>query len=153
MITMTFKPRLCYHTQGIELTPQQQMDLGGNVVSFTFNASDAEIYGAQIDGGIQLPGDVNLDATLLWLAEARFVDSPEVQDSRFQADVDGDNAVPRAIDGNRLIRTPEWQFNGSVSKAVNLQSGTVDGVVSFGYRSSQHQTIFNGIDFNTQTFV
>jgi len=135
-------------TQGIELTPQQQMDLGGNVVSFTFNASDAEIYGAQIDGGIQLPGDVNLDATLLWLAEARFVDAPEIQDSRFQADVDGDNAVPRAIDGNRLIRTPEWQFNGSVSKAVNLQSGTVDGVVSFGYRSSQHQTIFNGIDFN-----
>jgi len=50
-------------TQGIELTPQQQQDLGGNVVSFTFNAADAEIYGAQFEGGIELPGDVNLDAT------------------------------------------------------------------------------------------
>jgi len=135
-------------TQGIELTPEQQMNLGGNVVSFTFNAADAEIYGAQFEGGLQLPGDVNLDATLLWLAEARFVNAPEIQDSRFQADVDGANSVPRAIDGNRLIRTPEWQFNGSVSKAVNLDSGKIDGVVSFGYRSSQHMTIFNGIDFN-----
>ena len=135
-------------TQGIELTPQQQMDLGGNVVSFTFNAADAEIYGAQIDGGIQLPGDVNLDGTLLWLAEARFVNAPDIQDSRFQADVDPENSVLRSIDGNRLIRTPEWQFNGSISKAINVPTGTLDGIVSFGYRSSQHMTIFNGIDFN-----
>ena len=135
-------------TQGIELTPQQQMDLGGNIVSFTFNASDAEIFGGQIDGGIQLPGDINFDATLLWLAEARFVNSVDVQDSRFQADVDPENAVDRNIEGNRLIRTPEWQFNGSVSKAVDVPGGSLDGVVSFGYRSSQHMTIFNGIDFN-----
>jgi len=124
------------------------MDLGGNVVSFTFNAADAEIYGAQIDGGIQLPGDVNLDGTLLWLAEARFVNAPDIQDSRFQADVDPENSVLRSIDGNRLIRTPEWQFNGSISKAINVPTGTLDGIVSFGYRSSQHMTIFNGIDFN-----
>ena len=135
-------------SQGVELTPQQQMDLGGNIVSFTFNASDAEIYGAQFEGGLQLPGDINLDATLLWLAEARFVESDDVQDSRFQADVEPDNAVDRNIEGNRLIRTPEWQFNGSISKAVEIDSGTFDGILSFGYRSSQHQTIFNGIDFN-----
>lgn len=135
-------------TQGVELTPEQLMGLGGNIVSFTFNASDAEIYGAQFEGGLQLPGDINLDGTLLWLAEARFVNSQDVQDSRFQADVDPDNAVDRNIEGNRLIRTPEWQFNGSVSKALDVKTGTLDGIVSFGYRSSQHMTIFNGIDFN-----
>jgi len=133
--------------QGLEVDEGFANNIGGNVVSFTFNASDAEILGAQIDGGIQLPGDVNFKGTLLWLAEARFVDAPEVSDSRFQSDVEPENAVPRPIDGNRLIRTPEWQFNGSVSKAVEIQSGTFDGIVSFGYRSSQHQTIFNGIDF------
>lgn len=138
-------------SQGVMLTPQQQMDLGGNIVSFTFNAADAEIYGAQFEGGVKLPGNLNLDATLLWLAEARFVNSIDVQDSRFQADVDPDNAVDRNIEGNRLIRTPEIQFNGSVSKAVNLASGTLDGIVSVGYRSSQHMTIFNGVDFNNPT--
>ena len=137
-----------FDTQGITLTEEQRQNLGGNVVAFTFNASDAEIYGAQFEGGIDLPGNVNLDATLLWLAEARVTNSQEIQDSRFQADVDAANAVNRSIEGNRLIKTPEWQFNGSVSKAVNVDSGTFDGVVSLGYRSSQHMTIFNGIDFN-----
>lgn len=135
-------------TQGIPLTEAQRTALGGNVVSFTFNAANAEIYGAQFEGGLQLPGDINLDATLLWLAEARFVESQEVQDSRFQADVDPDNAVNRSIEGNRLIRTPEIQFNGSISKAHDLASGSVDGVVSFGYRSSQNMTIFDGVDFS-----
>lgn len=137
-----------FDTQGISLTEEQRQNLGGNVVAFTFNASDAEIYGAQFEGGLELPGNVNLDATLLWLAEARVTNSQEIQDSRFQADVDAENAVNRSIEGNRLIKTPEWQFNGSVSKAINIDSGTFDGVVSVGYRSSQHMTIFNGIDYN-----
>jgi len=117
------------------------------VFGFTFNASDAEIYGAQFEGGLDLPNNWNLDATLLWLAEARVVNSQEIQDFRFQADIDADNAVNRSIEGNRLIRTPEFQFNGSVSKIWDVESGSVDGVVSLGYRSSQHMTIFNGIDF------
>ena len=121
---------------------------GGNIVAFTFNASDAEIWGAQFEGGLQLPGDVNLDATLLWLEEAKIVKSQDVQDSRFQADVDPDNAVNRSIEGNRLIRTPKWQFNGSVSKAFDVTSGSFDGIVSVGYRSSQHMTLFNGRDYN-----
>jgi len=121
---------------------------GGNIVAFTFNASNAEIYGAQFEAGIDLPGDLSLNGTLLWLAEAKVVESQEIQDFRFQADVDAENAVNRSIEGNRLIRTPEFQFNGSVSKAVPIESGTIDGVLSVGYRSSQHMTIFNGIDFN-----
>lgn len=124
---------------------------GGNIVAFTFNASDAEIYGAQFEAGIDLPGDFSLDGTLLWLAEAKVVNSQEIQDFRFQADIDPDNAVNRSIEGRRLIRTPEFQFNGSVSKAVDIGSGNVDGVLSVGYRSSQHMTIFNGEDFSNPT--
>ncbi len=135
---------------GIEVADDVIADggLGGQIVAFNFNASDAEIYGAQFEGGLQLPGDLNLNATLLWLPEARVVNSIEIQDSRFQADVDPANAINRSIEGNRLIRTPEVQINGSISKAITTDYGQFDGIVSFGYRSSQRQTIFNGIDFN-----
>ena len=133
--------------EGVALTPEQTANLGGNIVSFTFNAADAEIYGAQVEGGLQLPGDINLKGSLLWLPEANVVESVEIQDSRFQADVDPVNAVNRSIEGNRLIRTPEIQFNGSISKAIETGYGQYDGILSFGYRSSQHMTIFNGVDF------
>ena len=121
---------------------------GTAVFGFTFNASDAEIFGAQFEGGVNLPGDLNLKATLLWLPEARVVNSQEIQDSRFQADVDPENAVNVSIEGNRLIRTPEIQLNGSVSKVWDAPGGSIDGILSFGYRSSQFMTIFNGINFS-----
>jgi len=125
-----------------------QGGLGGQIVAFNFNAADAEIYGAQFETGLQFPGDLNVNATFLWLPEAQVKNSVEIQDARFQADVDPENAVNRSIEGNRLIRTPKVQINGSVSKAIETSYGTFDGVVSVGYRSSQRQTIFNGIDFN-----
>jgi len=137
-----------FDAEGLTIPADIADSIGGAVIAFNFNAANAEIYGAQFEGSLELPGDLNLKANLLWLPEARIVDSIEVQDSRFQADVDPVNAVARSIEGNRLIRTPEVQLNGSVSKAHNIQSGTVDGIVSFGYRSSQHQTLFNGVDFN-----
>ena len=123
-------------------------NLGGQVVAFTFNAADAEIYGAQFEGSLSFPGDVNWNATMLWLPEANIKNSIEIQDSRFQADVDADNAVNRSINGNRLIRTPKYQLNTSLSKAVTTGFGQFDGVVSLGYRSSQNMDIFNGIDFS-----
>lgn len=135
---------------GLDIPENADEDaLSGQIVAFTFNASDAEIYGAQFEGGLDFPGNLSFDATVLWLAEARVVDSQEIQDFRFQADVDAENAVNRSIEGNRLVRTPEWQINGSVSKAFDVDSGSVDGILSVGYRSSQHMTIFNGEDFNT----
>ncbi len=124
---------------------------GSAVVAFNFNASDAEIYGAQFEGGLQLPGDFNLDATLLWLPVAKVVNSIEIQDSRFQADVDPVNSVNRSIEGNRLIRTPKIQLNTSLSKVIETDYGQFDGVVSIGYRSSQNQSIFNGIDYANPT--
>jgi len=136
--------------EGIDL-PEDVIDetgLGGQIVAFTFNAADAEIYGAQFDGGFDLPFDVGIDYTVLWLPGAKITESQEIQDSRFQADVDPDNAVNRSIDGNRLMRTPEVQFSGSISKAVQFDWGQIDGIFSVGYQSSQFMTIFNGIDFN-----
>jgi len=136
--------------EGIDL-PEDVIDetgLGGQIVAFTFNAADAEIYGAQFDGGFDLPFDVGIDYTVLWLPGAKITESQEIQDSRFQADVDPDNAVNRSIDGNRLMRTPEVQFSGSISKAVQFDWGQIDGIFSIGYQSSQFMTIFNGIDFN-----
>ncbi|MBY0447150.1 MAG: TonB-dependent receptor [Hyphomonadaceae bacterium] len=124
---------------------------GSAVVAFNFNASEAEIYGAQFEGGVKLPGDWNMNATLLWLPVARVVDSIDIQDSRFQADIDPVNSVNRSIEGNRLIRTPRFQFNSSITKAIRTDFGTFDGVVSIGYRSSSNQTIFNGIDYSNPT--
>ena len=134
--------------QGIDLTDEQREQLGGNVVAFNFNAADAEIYGAQFEGGIDMENDMQLKASLLWLPVAKIKDSIPVQDSRYQADVDAENAVAQDISGNRLIRTPRIQANASLSKAWNLGDGVLDGIVSMGYRSAQRLTIFNGIDYN-----
>ncbi|RZO68907.1 MAG: TonB-dependent receptor, partial [Parvularculaceae bacterium] len=136
---------------GVDLTtidPDILDNLGGQVVGFTFNASDAEIYGAQWESTLQFPNDINWDLKLLWLTEANVVNSQEIQDSRFQADVDAANSVNRSIEGNRLIRTPEVQLNTSLTKVWETDWGQFDGVVSLGYRSSQHMTIFNGEDFS-----
>ena len=122
---------------------------GGPVVAFNFNASDAEIYGAQFETDVQFPGDINLSGTFLWLKEARVTGSQEIQDARYQADVDAVNAVNRSIEGNRLIKTPEFQLNGKLSKAWDFENaGLFDAQLSFGYRSEQNMTIFNGIDYN-----
>ena len=135
---------------GIDISQaaEDNLGLGGQIVAFNFNAADAEIYGTQIETGLEFPGDVNFNATLLWLPEARIVNSIDIQDSRFQADVDPDNAIARSVEGNRLIRTPRVQLNSSLSKAIETNYGRFDGIVSVGYRSSQNQTLFNGIDFN-----
>ncbi len=136
---------------GIEVPEDTISDLGlgGQVVSFTFNAADSEIYGAQFEGGLRLPGDLNVDATVLWLPEARVTNAELIPDSRFQADVNGGEVFLRDINGNRLIRTPEIQINSSISKAITTSYGQFDGIVSIGYRSSSNQTLFNGIDFES----
>lgn len=90
---------------------------------------------------------MNFNATLLWMPGAKVTNSIDIQDARFQADVDAANAVNRSINGNRLPRTPRIQFNGNITKGWELDSGTIDGVFSFGYRAATNMTIFNGIDY------
>ena len=130
--------------QDIPLPPGTNTDL---VVSFSFNAADSEIYGAQIEGGFELPGNIDFDFTALFL-EAQIKDSEEIPDFRFQPDVDSGNAVFRPIAGNRLPRTPRWQLNAKLSQVFELPTGQLDWVASLGYRSSQFHTIFNSLEFD-----
>jgi len=117
------------------------------VVSFSFNAADSEIYGAQIDGGFDLPHNIKLDFSALWL-EAKILESQLIPDFRFQPDVDAANAVNRSIAGSRLPRVPRIQLNGKISQVIELEKGQLDYVISMGYRSSQFHTIFNSLEFD-----
>ena len=137
-----------------------------NIVAFTFNAANAAISGAQIDGSLRFPSNLKLSYNLLLLSQADIQDSVEVQDSRFSPEAQYDNCFPRdsdgkllpsdevcnarlqSIEGHRLPRTPEMQFNFSVSKPFVLGNGYIDVIASAGYRSEQHMTIFNGKVYN-----
>ncbi len=133
--------------QVIEVPDGTNTDL---VVSFSFNAADSEIYGAQIEGGFELPANIKVDFTALWL-EAQIQNSQEIPDFRFQPDLNNGETFFRSIDGNRLPRTPRWQLNGKMSQVFELPTGQLDYVVSLGYRSSQFHTIFNSADFDLDT--
>ena len=128
----------------VDLPPNTSGQL---VVGYNFNAADSEIYGINIEGGLDLPGGFNWDFNALWL-EAKIKDAIDIPDFRYQSDVDAVNAVFRPITGNRMPRTPRWQLNTSLSQNIDIESGSIDWVVSAGYRSSTFQTIFNSIDFN-----
>jgi iron complex outermembrane recepter protein len=134
------------NSQGVNITlpPNTSTAL---VVSFSFNAAKSEIYGFQLDGGFDLPANFKLDFTALYL-EAKIKDSIRIQDSRFQSDVDPQNAILVDIEGLRLQRTPRWQLNAKLSQAIEIGEGQLDYVISAGYRSSQFQTIFNSFDFD-----
>ena len=117
------------------------------VVSFSFNAASSDIYGVHLQGGFDLPSNIKLDFSALYL-EAGINDSVPIQDFRFQADVDPVNAVLRPITNSRLPRTPRWQLNAKFSQAIEIGEGQLDYVISAGYRSSQFQTIFNSLQFD-----
>ncbi|WP_309601322.1 TonB-dependent receptor domain-containing protein [Sphingomonas sp.] len=128
---------------GASLPPNSS---GALVISYSYNAASSAIYGANIEAGIQLPYNINLDVNALWL-EAKIKKSREIQDFRFQADVAPDEAVFQSIANKRLPRTPRFQMNASLGQSFNVGSGKADYVLSAGYRSSQFMTIFNGEDF------
>jgi iron complex outermembrane receptor protein len=119
---------------------------GALVVSFSYNAADSEIYGVQLDGGFQLPYNININWSALWI-EGKINEADEIQDFRFQADVAPDEAVFRSIDGKRLPHTPEYQFNASISQYIGTDYGSFDYVLSVGWRDDQYLTIFNSEDF------
>jgi iron complex outermembrane receptor protein len=120
---------------------------GALVVSFSYNAADSEIYGMQLNGVHMLPYNINLGWTALWL-EAKILNAEPIQDSRFQADVAPDDAVFVSIDNKRLPHTPQYQMNFSFSQLIELPWGSMDYVVSAGWRDDQFLTIYNGEDYN-----
>ncbi|WP_300974922.1 TonB-dependent receptor [Sphingomonas sp. LHG3406-1] len=123
---------------------------GALVVSYSYNAADSHISGFNVEGGFDLPANINLDYNLLYL-DAQVDKADPIQDFRYQADVAPADAVFRSIDDKRLPRTPKWQLNTSFSQSFNLPSGKLDYVLSAGYRSAQYMTIFNGEDFTPAT--
>ena len=123
---------------------------GALVVSYSYNAASSEIYGANIEAGIQLPYNINFDVNALWL-EAKVKKSQPIQDFRYQADVAPADAVFRSIAGKRLPRTPRYQMNATLGQSFDVGSGKADYVLSAGYRSSSYMTIFNGEDFTPAT--
>lgn len=117
------------------------------VVSYSYNAASSRIYGAQFEGGVDLPWNLGIDFNLLYL-RAEVTEAEPIQDFRFQADVAPTEAVFRSIEGKTLPRTPEWQFNVNLTQAFPTERmGQFDYVISTGYRSSMFTTIFNGEDY------
>jgi len=114
------------------------------VVGYTFNAADSEIYGINVEGGLELPANINWEFNALWL-EAKINEALAIPDSRFQADVE--EVGFRDISGKRLPRTPRWQLNTSMSQNIDIPSGSLDWVISAGYRSDTFQTIYNSQDY------
>ncbi len=137
------------NSQGVDivLPPNTSTAL---VVSFSFNAAKSNIYGAQLQGGFDLPANIKFDFNALYL-EAEIKDSILIQDFRFQADVEPANAVLRPITGRRLPRTPRWQLNAKLSQTFEIGDGQLDYVISAGYRSAQFQTIFNSLQFDANS--
>ncbi len=132
--------------EGLNIT-EANGDQLGLVVNFNFNASDARIAGAQFEAGFDLPYNLNWDGTLLWLPVAEITDSEPIADSRFQADVAPEQAIPQSIDGFRLRRTPKVSIQTSLSQKLFFDFGTADWIVSLGYRTEQNQDLFNGVIF------
>ncbi|MCY4094909.1 MAG: TonB-dependent receptor plug domain-containing protein [Gammaproteobacteria bacterium] len=143
---LSVEQALDFTVGGATLIDPTETGAGSLVVSFSYNAADSQIYGMQFDGGFNFPSNVNFDWKALWL-EASIQSALPIQDFRFQADVAPDEAIFRSIDGRRLPHTPKFQLNGSLSQVIGVPWGTVDWVVSIGWRSDQYRTIFNSIDF------
>ena len=143
---LSVEQALDFNAGGVTLIDPTEIGAGSLVVSFSYNAADSQIYGMQFDGGFSFPANVNFEWKALWL-EASIQSALPIQDFRFQADVAPEEAVFRSIDGRRLPHTPRFQLNGSLSQLIAVPTGTVDWVISVGWRTDQYRTIFNSIDF------
>jgi len=122
---------------------------GSIIVSYTFNAKKSEIAGAQAEGSLAIPAaKLNIHFDALWLPVAKVTGDQEIEDFRFQPDIDLNDAGFRSIQGKRLPHTPEFQLNLRISQKFEASNGSAwDYVVAPGYRSSNHATLFNGEDY------
>ena len=118
-------------------------------VNFCFNAASSSIKGLQLDGKFFFPWDLTLSWTYLYL-DATIDEADPIQDSRYQADIDKDNARFIDISGNRLPRTAENQFNFSLGQAIDLPTGQFDYLLSVGYRDDHFLSIYNSLDYSKE---
>lgn len=130
-------------------TPSTDEPVASLGVNFCFNAADSSISGAQLDGKFFLPWDLTFSWKYLYL-DAKINQADPIQDSRYQADVDPDNARFIDISGNRLPRTAENQFNFSLGQAIDLPTGRFDYLLSLGYRDDHFLSIYNSLDYSRE---
>ena len=134
---------------GSQITFPSGFSPGAIIVNYTFNAHRSTIAGAQAEGSINIPSaklGIHFDA--LWLPVAKVMDDQEIEDFRFQPDIDVNDAGFRSIRGKRLPHTPEFQMNLRISQKFEFaNSATWDYVIAPGYRSANHATLFNGEDY------
>lgn len=137
------------NTTGTPVTFPSGFAPGSIIVNYTFNAHRSTIAGAQFEGSVNIPAaklGIHFDA--LWLPVAKVMDDQEIEDFRFQPDIDVNDAGFRSIRGKRLPHTPEFQMNLRISQKFEWANGwSWDYVVAPGYRSANHATLFNGEDY------
>jgi iron complex outermembrane receptor protein len=118
----------------------------------TDNVADAEIFGFEVEGNVDLPWGLNFNGSLLWL-DSEFDDSAIV-DAR-----QNDNPVI-SVDGNELPNVSEWNLNLRLSQVIDLnwnQFNTLDWTINAVYRSEYFLTAYNNKGYqldangNTQT--
>jgi iron complex outermembrane receptor protein len=104
----------------------------------TDNVADAEILGFELETNVDLPWNLNLNASILWL-DSEFDDSAIV-DAR-------QNANPViSVDGNELPNVSEWNMNLRLSQTIDLnweQFNSVDWTISALYRDEYYLTAYN----------
>ncbi|MGC6475697.1 MAG: TonB-dependent receptor [Parvibaculales bacterium] len=107
------------------------------VVTFNFNASNAEIMGLNVETGLRFNNGLNLDLNAVYMDTEVKADE-DIQDSRYEAQ----RLV--SIDGNELPRASKLQLRANLSQSHLINDyGRLDWIISAGYRSSQYMTLFN----------
>ena len=139
---------------GQPITFASNFNPGQIIVNYNYNAANSTIAGTQIEGGLTIPqAKMNFSFNALWLPEAKVTSSQQIEDFRFQSDIDSADAGFRSIANKRLPRTPRFQLNMQMSQKFETKLGIFDYVVAPGYRSSSFATIFNGQDYNHDAFL
>lgn len=114
----------------------------GNMVTFSFNASDASIAGLSIDGGLDFANGYNLDGSVVFL-DSELDPGRTITDGRYNVNSSNENSYQRDIDGHELPRTPDIQAKVNLSKSHSLEQGVFDWILSAGYKGEYYSTIFN----------
>ena len=114
------------------------------IVSHSYNAAEAEIYGVHFDSKFDFENGLNLDVSAVLMDTE--INAPElINDSRYETYVGNFIVEMRSVDGHELPRSPNLQLRANVSRSEDLgDNGRFDWVVSAGYRSDHFMTIYNG---------
>ncbi len=102
------------------------------VVTYNFNAAEAEIMGLNVDLGLDFANGLNLDLSAVFMTSELSTDQ-DINDSRYEEREDvqlvkANNGTTQSlitakyvsIDGHELPRAPEIQLRANISRSENL---------------------------------